>query len=346
MATKPPPAHSSRPKGILKQPTFDRPPSPPTEPELTRAERLAQQEHAARLRLLQKLRDTQLKPPVPLETFERLSQLPSHNSSSASSPSAADTATFLSALSDFTPAEYLDLIEERNCLGKCGYTLCPRPRRTLAGPFKISSSSNNIARTADLNKWCSDACARRALHLKVQLDNPSYIRDEKNGVAGGMVVKLELRDEGGGHNGDGTAATKDTNNTNKGMSKTMVEGLNPPRGSAQDRNELALAMAKLEIDRHRHAQKTGGASALAGERGDAAEGVLAGMSRVDVTIKESEVEGPVTAPEPGPEGSEYTIEGYRPRLLGPGTGTGTGTSKKPEEGDESDDDDDFFTVRF
>jgi hypothetical protein len=154
-----------------------------------------------------------------------------------------------------------------------------------------------------------------------------------------MVVKLELRDEGGGRGG---GAPKDTNNNNKGTS-TTTEGLKPPRGSAEDRNELALAMAKLEIDRHRRDQKTG-AAALAGERGDAAEGVLAGMSRVDVTIKESEVEGPVTAPEPGPEGSEYTIEGYRPRLLGPGTSAGT--SKKPDEGDESDDDDDFFTVRF
>jgi hypothetical protein len=335
MSTEPTAQTKPKPKGILKKPSAPpttEPPtsssSPPQEPvsstPLTRAELLAQQETAARLRLLQKLRETELKPPVPLETFELLSQLPRspfppHD---ASNPSPADTTLFLTSLRDFQPREYLDLIEERNCLGKCGYTLCPKPRRTHAGPFKISSRSGSIAKTADLNKWCSDACALRALYLKVQLDNPTY---ERTAAGGRMVVKLELRDEKTGKDRSGSSTKAGT-------------GAFEPRGSKEDRDELAKAMAQLEIDRHKKARKE--ASALAGERGDPG-GSLAGLSRVDVTIKESAADGPVEPPSNLGKGAEFMVEGYMPKYINPGAG------KKPDEGGESDDEDDeFFTVRL
>jgi hypothetical protein len=332
MSTETTPPGKPKPKGILKKPSAPPTTEPPSSPipspgeaystPLTRAELLAQQETAARLRLLQKLRETELKPPVPLETFELLSQLPQSPSPphDASNPSPADTTLFLTSLRDFQPREYLDLIEERNCLGKCGYTLCPRPRRTHAGPFKISSRSGSIAKTSDLNKWCSDACALRALYLKVQLDNPTY----ELTAAGRRVVKLELREEKTGNKNDRSSSTK----------ADAVE----PRGSKEDRDQLAQAMAQLEIDRHKQARKD--ASALAGERGDPG-GSLAGLSRVDVTIKESVADGPVEPPSDPGEGGEFIVEGYRPKSSKFGAG------KKPHEGAESDDeDDDFFTVRL
>ncbi|KAH6855818.1 hypothetical protein B0I37DRAFT_402503 [Chaetomium sp. MPI-CAGE-AT-0009] len=362
-ATNPP--SKPKPKGILKQPTAHPPTSPPPESaaatatsELTRAEILARNENAARLRLLQKLRDTQLKPPVPLSTFETLCELPHSTTHPASAPSADDAATFLTLLADFQPSEYMDLIEERNCLGKCGYTLCGRPRRGLAGAFSIGRGG--IARTEDLNKWCSDACARRALHLKVQLDNPSYVRDERAGRGGGMVVKLELRDEGGGGGGGGGGR----DGAGDAAKRAGLRGTNgtAPRGKEEDRNELALAMARLEVDRKTNGKKAD-AAALAAERGDATGGLLAGVTRVDVTIRETAADGPIEPPGPPVKGSEFTIEGYTPKIFREVKGTETaGTSaggngskaaKKSMDGAESaesdgddDDDDDFFTVRF
>jgi hypothetical protein len=336
-----------KPKGILKKPTappprFTAPPStspPPSalsskqqdqdqnednQPPLTRAEILHKQEQAARLRLLQTLRDTELKPPIPLETFELLSHLPQTPSHPASSPSPADTTLFLQHLRDFQPSEYLDLIEERNCLNKCGYTLCPRPRRTHAGPFKLSAGSQSgIARTADLNKWCSDACALRALYLKVQLDNPSYVRSE-----GKMVVKLELREEKAKGGGAGATSTP-----------TISAANTAPRGSEEDRNQLAQAMAQLEIDKRKQQTAKKGA-ALADERGDG--GVFTGVSRVEVTIKENATDGPVQPPTLA-SGDAQLIEGYKPTL---GKGKKTEARKSTGSDDDDDDDDDFFTVRF
>ncbi|EAQ87337.1 hypothetical protein CHGG_03956 [Chaetomium globosum CBS 148.51] len=349
---------ASRPKlkGILKQSTVY-PSTPPGEEEaaaeietaeLTRAEILARNENAARVRLLQKLRDTQLKPPVPFSTFETLCELPHSTTHSASAPSAADTDTFLTLLTDFQPSEYMDLIEERNCLGKCGYTLCGRPRRALDGSFRIG---HGIARTEDLNKWCSDACARRGLYLKVQLENPSYVRDERPG-GGGMVVKLELREEGkgAGDKGKGLAGRPGARNL-------------APRGKEEDRIELAEIMAKLELSRQMSDPKED-AALLAGERGDAIKGLLVGVTRVDVNINDTAVIEPVQPPSSELKGTEYMIEGYMPKIFrGKDTGSATtlakknsseatkkaadGTSRAESDGDDdADDDDDFFTVRF
>ncbi|KAK3898299.1 hypothetical protein C8A05DRAFT_47337 [Staphylotrichum tortipilum] len=343
MATTTTPA--APPKGILKKTTHHPSPSPsspiPPTQELTRPELLAQQETAARLRLLQKLRSTELKAAIAPETFELLCSLPQHPTAlGASSPSPAEVSLFLTTLRDFQPAEYLDLIEERNCLSKCGYTLCPRPRRTHDGPFKITSwkstpsaSGGSIARTADLNKWCSDACALRALHLKVQLDNPSFERDP---VTGKMVVKLELREEP-------NTATKNTSTQQKAAAKGL-------RGTEEDRTSLAQAMAQLELDRQQQQKqpqkkKTNPlTSTLAAERGDPSAGVFNGVSRVEVTIREKPIDQPVQAPDQLEGDAQLLVEGYKPTFRG-------GSKKSAEEagneeGAASDDDDEFFTVRF
>jgi hypothetical protein len=168
-----------------------------------------------------------------------------------------------------------------------------------------------------------------------------------------MVVKLELREEGGGNGGKKEAA-----GLLPGARNTA------PRGKEEDRNELAQAMAKLELDRQMNDKKSE-AAMLAGERGDATEGLLAGVARVDVTIKESTTTGPVEPPGPPVKGSEFAIEGYTPKMFREVKGTGSaetlaegksnGAAQKSAEGaesgesdddDDDGDDDDFFTVRF
>ncbi|KAK4236039.1 Rtr1/RPAP2 family-domain-containing protein [Achaetomium macrosporum] len=339
------PSSKPKPKGILKKkpnaapPTSPSPrPPPPSQSEeplqeLTRAELLLKQEAAARLRLYQKLRDTELKPPVPLETFELLCQFPrgSPDPPPAHAPSESDVRDFLSALSDFQPSEYMDLIEERNCLGKCGYTLCPRPRRTHAGGFKLSARTGGIARTADLNKWCSDACAERALYLKVQLDNPTYVRREADGR---LVVKLELREERG----------RDGERKEEGRSGEVGGGnttARPARGSEGDREELAVAMAQLEIRKVKQAK----ASDLALERGDPG-GLFAGVGRVDVAINENSEVKPPRPPSPSLlKENSHTIEGYR-TTYGINGQTSNAYYQKPDEGADSDDDDAFPTIHL
>lgn len=179
-----PPSASSQPKGILKKAKAPAVAAPPPDEPTPRPRE--QQLAIYQAQQLLRQRGEEVKPPVPLEVFERLSEFPIRRSSySAANPSPDDAREFIAALEDFMPREYLDLIEERNCLGNCGYTLCPKPRRSFKGEFKVLPTG--VAKTADLNMWCSDDCARRALFIKVQLDNPSYIRRE-----GKMIVKIEL----------------------------------------------------------------------------------------------------------------------------------------------------------
>lgn len=320
-ATNPRPTPASKPKqpkGILKK-TAAAPPSPSPSPPRSRStpSQQQQQQQQQHLRLLQHLAKTQLKPPVPIETFERLCELPSDPSRPASSPSAADAHTFLSAARQFQPGEYLDLIEERTILGRCGYALCGRPRRTLRGTFKLSArlAGGGIARTEELNKWCSDECARRALYIKVQLDNPSHVRGED----GRFEVVLELlggADEAEGEGSDKGPAT---------------------RVDAEDQRQLALAMAQLEIDKSKRQKQA--AAALAAERGE--EGFLGQQGRVEVTIREKATTDEPAIPPSLNDCAHETVEGYRPTF-----GTGRKPGENPDAGSDSDDDDEFPTIRL
>ncbi|KAK1836458.1 hypothetical protein QBC39DRAFT_422837 [Podospora conica] len=172
------------PKSILKKPYTHPLLSDPTPrpAEQTRAI------HHAQTLLAQTGRDVQ--PPVPIETYERLCELPRHRSPpfSASHPAPQDASEFLSLIPDFLPREYLDLIEERNCTGLCGYALCARPRRRVAATYKILRTG--IADADEVNKWCSEGCARRAYYVKVQLDDPSYVFSK-----GETKVKVALKEE-------------------------------------------------------------------------------------------------------------------------------------------------------
>ncbi|KAK0643321.1 Rtr1/RPAP2 family-domain-containing protein [Cercophora newfieldiana] len=296
----PAPTGSQTPKGILKKPKSTPGITAPPPSESTPLP-LEQQIAIQQAKLLLQQRGEEIKPPVSLDVFERLSQFPvaRSDSFSAANPSPEDVHEFIEAIQEFMPREYQDLIEERNCLGNCGYALCPRPRRKYNGEFRILSSG--IAKVADLNMWCSDDCARRALFIKVQLDNPSYIKKD-----GQLVVKIELDDE-----------------------KKHPSRRQPPKiGDAEvDESELAKSMERLEVDKK--TQTTRDKTALAVERGDARRPA----QQVEVTIREKSTTAPAQAPD-----LDQAAQDVDAHLMLEGHKTTFGTDKD-DDGSGSDDDD-------
>ncbi|KAI9152075.1 putative RNA polymerase II subunit B1 CTD phosphatase RPAP2 [Paramyrothecium foliicola] len=108
-----------------------------------------------------------------LEDLIILSEFPAERSPActAANPASSDVSGFKKHVRLFQPSDYDDLIEERNVNGLCGYTLCARPRRDAGpgGEWKITRSGD-IVRRKDFEMWCSQQCARRALYVKVQLN--------------------------------------------------------------------------------------------------------------------------------------------------------------------------------
>ncbi|KAK3337908.1 Rtr1/RPAP2 family-domain-containing protein [Neurospora tetraspora] len=380
MSSSPPPASKPAPKSILKKTThqsgFSQLPSPTTSAQqqpnrdytppallpvsfpdlasLPTEQRLAHEQAL----LLQRLSQTELKPAIPLETIELLSSsFPSLRSPpslhpinnqplSAANPAPHDVTRFLSLVKDFTPTEYLELIEERNCLGACGYVLCPRQRRDYEGEYKIIMRTGNIARTEDLNKWCSDECAVRALYVKVQLDNPSYVTDLETGR---RVIKVELREE----------------KKQKTTTAAKAGGGEKEKGTAEEK--LAADLARLDLNRKaeisdKAAQMQRDADALAVERGQGGgklDRLLAGQG-VEVTIREKPTTGPAKAPDhtkasstsrkKGSQDAHHMVEGHKPTF---GTDAKKqeaakkdGSESESEGSDDDDDINDYLSGRF
>ncbi|KAH7143835.1 Rtr1/RPAP2 family-domain-containing protein [Dactylonectria macrodidyma] len=110
---------------------------------------------------------------------------------SAANPAPSDVADFKANVRLFQPSDYDDLIVERNVNELCGYTLCARPRRQMGpgGEWKIMSNGD-IVKRKDLEMWCSQKCARRALYIKVQLNETAAW--ERAGIPD---IEMELLDE-------------------------------------------------------------------------------------------------------------------------------------------------------
>ncbi|KAI0392993.1 Rtr1/RPAP2 family-domain-containing protein [Xylariaceae sp. FL0594] len=93
----------------------------------------------------------------------------------AANPAPADVQTFKDLVRLFQPGDYDNLIEERNANGLCGYTLCPNPKARIAngGTYKLVNYGRkdfNIVPRRELERWCSQKCAKRAMYVKVQLN--------------------------------------------------------------------------------------------------------------------------------------------------------------------------------
>lgn len=200
---------------------------------------------------------------------------------SAARPAATDAADFARHVRLFQPSDYDDLIEERNVNGLCGYTLCPRPHvQTGGGGEWTLSRAGEIVRRKDLERWCSAACARRALYVKVQLNETAAW--ERAGIPD---IGIDLLDE------------KE----------------NP---DATETDEATRQMANLKMQEEQRAERD---AELAMERGDrlpAKGGLTTGKQKVTVTLKERET---TTMPDIknlaiGEEDDHLLVEGHRARI--------------------------------
>ncbi|KAL8352398.1 hypothetical protein RB601_002624 [Gaeumannomyces tritici] len=209
---------------------------------------------------------------------------------SASNPAASDAAEFKRLVRMFQPTDYDDLIEERNIAGSCGYALCPLPHKRIpnAGTWKMVNKGRadfDIVRTAELEKWCSDDCARRALYVKVQLHETGAW--ERIGMPD---VRIDLYGEDGPKGKKGDAG--------------------PPTDE-----KLAEDIARLRIDAEGIAA-TEESKILALERGDTKR--KGKESLIDFDIREKKT---IAAPKPpskeqdsdGEDDVHMLLEGHKPR---------------------------------
>ncbi|MCJ1411015.1 hypothetical protein MMC19_005103 [Ptychographa xylographoides] len=170
--------HAAIPKSILKKfpltkPSAQTPPSPPLEPTPREARnRVVALQHA---QVIQQRKDIESSIFAATET---LLDYPSSPTVDPEHPSTADAARVKGLLRQFRPSDYDSLVEERNIEGKCGYVLCPRPHRLeeTEAKHRIIWAGNRgtgdmkVVKKKELEKWCSEDCGKRALYLRVQLN--------------------------------------------------------------------------------------------------------------------------------------------------------------------------------
>jgi hypothetical protein len=182
-----------------------------------------------------------------LEALEKLIDYPlSPDSVRPESPATSDITEARSLLLMFRPSDYDDLIEERHCATKCGYVLCPRPptKQDTKAKFRIigkSGSSFKVVPREKLELWCSMDCARRAMYVKVQLNEEpawqrthtaypelAFLTDDTDSVLGSSK-QVESKDHGTveeqtsrGHMLEVTAETQKTDISDL-MAKLAIE---------------------------------------------------------------------------------------------------------------------------
>ncbi|KAL4965611.1 Rtr1/RPAP2 family protein phosphatase [Aspergillus stella-maris] len=246
-----------------------------------------------------------------LDRILELLTIPSTPSADPAAPSAEDARKFKSALVPFQPADYDNLIQERNIEGLCGYGLCPREHRkdNARGGFRVTwgaRGSGPGGRGRDMNivprekyeMWCSDACAERAMYIRVQLAaDPVWERrgDDLRGK------QLELLEEG--RAAKGKSAMRDP----ASVKEVLGQLDNLHMDTTPEPNAVADDIMKLSVN------DTDRSRELAMERGDQNPALREG--RVDVQIKENlNFDSHVTSPEmrPGDE-KGGSIEGYMPQ---------------------------------
>lgn len=113
-----------------------------------------------------------------LASTETLLDFPRSPNSDPANPSSKDASLVKNLLKPFQPSDYDALIEERNIDRKCGYVLCPRPNRLQDTQAKLrilqskgrGADALRVVERQSLEKWCSDQCGKRALYIKVQLN--------------------------------------------------------------------------------------------------------------------------------------------------------------------------------
>jgi hypothetical protein len=240
-----------------------------------------------------------------LDRIIELLALPSSPSADPATPSPQDAQLFKSALYPFRPSDYDSLVTERNNEDLCGYGLCPRKNRRddygkgQSFRFKYGAKGSgpggrgrsvDIVSSDNIEKWCSDQCAERALYIRVQLGEKPVWERRANDTQAKNIQLLE----------EGRAKSR----------KLKAESSKAPLHTSQlDGADMTAGMRSLNIqDTERSRQE------LALERGDTSN--VLRHSRVDVHIKENEYgsHSSASAPQPRPEDATGgSIEGYVPQ---------------------------------
>lgn len=275
-------------KGILKKPKSPSPlPAAPTAATVTPRRGDPRQIAIQHARILQDRKDIEAQI---LDNILELLDLPRQPDNSPSSPHSSDVAAFNSLIRIFQPSDYDDLIVERNLDdNKCGYALCPNKRRNYkgAGTYKMINKGKkdfDIVETKELEKWCSQECTKRALWIKVQLNETAAW--ERVGLPD---IEVELYPEKDSENPTAAAADKDSN-------------YEPER--------LAAEMSRLQINQDRKAAEDNAALAL--ERGEDVKTTAAG--KVNVVIREKTVITQAEAPSQSEGSQGDSIEGYKAKF--------------------------------
>lgn len=189
--------------------------------------------------------------------------------SPAHAPSPYDIAQFKKLIRPFQPSDYDSLIEERNICRKCGYALCGNAnlRDDKKGGFRIMGNGRGVKNEfkvltkAEVERWCSEECARRALYVKVQLsETPAWERI-------GVQSDIELRGE-------------------PELPKSTLDGI------AEELRKLDLGSERVEGAQDVTERRN--AADLALERGEGGAASVKGL--VDIRILEKDVARAQTAP--------------------------------------------------
>jgi hypothetical protein len=244
-----------------------------------------------------------------LDRILELIELPSSPSANAAAPSPADVAALKAALVPFQPTDLDNLVLERNIEGRCGYTLCPHKNRKedsnakfriVWGPKGGADHGSRgremkIVSREKLEMWCSEACAERAMYLRLQLvEDPVWERRAGDGATKQVTLLEEAR-----------ALQK----TKKAVKS---EGDRHQRLNAAGSVALEDKMEALALKANSDAE---GSKQLAVERGDS-NSAFQQDGRVDIQILEKEPDvknANITAPSPRPgDQTGGSIEGYVP----------------------------------
>lgn len=240
-----------------------------------------------------------------LDRIIELLGLPSSPSADPASPTPQDAQLFKSALYPFRPSDYDSLVEERNNEDLCGYGLCPRKNRKedygngQSFRFKYGSKGSgpggrgrsvDIVPSDNIEKWCSDQCAERALYIRVQLGERPVWERRANDTHAKNIQLLE----------EGRAKLK------KPKAESSKAAL--PASQLDGGGDVTAGMKNLNIRESEHSEE------LALERGDTSH--IHRHGRVSVHIKENEHDehSCASAPRPQPEDAlGGSIEGYVPQ---------------------------------
>ncbi|KAI1763754.1 Rtr1/RPAP2 family-domain-containing protein [Hypoxylon sp. FL1150] len=201
----------------------------------------------------------------------------------STNPAPSDADAFREHIRPFQPGDYEDMIEERNTRGLCGYALCAKPRTKVAGggEFKLINFGRkdfNIVPRKELERWCSQQCARRAMYVKVQLNETAAW--ERAGIPS---IRIELLDE-------------------------------PSQVRSEDDDaaaRVARELQNLQIDKDKKASRD--ATELALERGDAKN--AKSTRDIDVDIQEKDVVMAAQEPSPAKDNEGHLIlDGYKTKF--------------------------------